>query len=100
MKKLFLITILSLLSATAFVRAELAINLETGCWYSRNPSRNIDQNEYNSLVIAISNNPHILDAAIFSFLRAVGTPTALQLIDDLEKYLKEFKKDARRTSYL
>ena len=99
MKRLFIIVYL--IFVTTVSMAEWAYDIKTDRSYSKNPSRIIDQNEYASLAVdlrTVCQGRSFLhytaseQAWIFSCLKAVGTPAALQFIDDLEQYIKDYKK--------
>lgn len=77
--------------------------------YSENAPKNVDQNEYNNLLLEVMNNYKPRGfvqlttteyAAIFSWLRIRGTPTALWLIHDLEELIKAIKREVERIGNL
>ena len=97
MKKLIFFVLISIASS---VFADLVYDPTTHVIYCKSKAKNIDQNEYRSLLrhcIQIENNiivmvknrkispkKDFLNQCI-SYLRKVGTPTALQLIKDLKR---------------
>ncbi len=88
MKKQLFLLILTTISLNAF--GQLCMDQKTKKFYCLNPRYTIDQREYDKLVrkfaeMAKKNEP---DIALFGFLRVVGTPTALQLIEDIKEMVQ------------
>lgn len=98
------------LATTPFAVAELAINAQTGHYYSKGAHKNVDQDEYHflcmdafnrwALLSAQGNSDEIALSTIFFSLRTWGTPAALRVMHDFEIILKTFKEDARRINRL
>ena len=105
-KLLAVISIAIFAHATIF--AELAFNKDTGKFYSKNPSENVNQEEYNSLAAGVmqifAQKGRAMSegdlAVIFFGLRKIGTPASLQLIKDIEKLLKDLKEELLRVQNL
>jgi|GEM_PF-3900068 hypothetical protein len=103
------ITLLLTISASATTFATLKYDPMTDRISSENAPKNVDQNEYNNILQVFLANigPRTIYqlsnyelATFFSYLQSVGTPTALQLIRDIEELIKEHRKNIQRLQNL
>ena len=82
-------------------RADIRCNQATGKFYCHNAPAGIDQDQYHELCLRVfaiaSANPYRnMEFTIIGMLRMVGTPTAIQIIHDLEKLDREVNADVAR----
>ena len=106
MKKI-IILLLAITSSNAF--CALKFDQRTKRYYSEPASSKVDQNEYHNLVCDLEKviSPRsffeltaVELAVLFTQLKAIGTPAALQIIRDIEQGIKTRKKEIRRISNL
>jgi hypothetical protein len=104
MKKI--IILLAITSFTTF--CGLRFNPRTKRYYT-DASTKVDQNEYHNLVCDLEKVIHPRSffeltalelAVLFTQLKSIGTPTALQIIRDIEQGIKDRNKEIRRIQRL
>ena len=115
MKKLFMILTIIISSTTL---ATLKYDPMTKCFYSKNAPKNVNQAEYHKIICEMTEvmsalfmiqsigtegilkfTDHNL-AFIFTCLKRKETPTALQVIKDIEEFIKEYRKNIKHVQNL
>jgi hypothetical protein len=96
-----LIILVSCMSIVTPILADIRCDQATGKFYCYNPPIGINQDEYNDLVWRVlalrPSNPYSdMDFIASGMLRMIGTATAIQVLNDLQKISREARADSAR----
>lgn len=99
MKKKLILSFVAVLLFTSFLDARLRLDQDTGMYYSVGANgkinKHIDQDEYDDLAEEyLDGNYHISE--MFASLKMIGTPAALQLLEDYILLIQEMREFQQR----
>jgi|HubBroStandDraft_1064217.scaffolds.fasta_scaffold244807_2 hypothetical protein len=100
MKKILILSCISVLTLSSFLDARLKQNKKTGVYYTEGASRKlnkqIDKQEYHDLAEEYLEGHYPYIDEIFMELNLIGTPAALRLRDDLILWIQESRRDLQQ----